>query len=91
MVRAIHLGRTLEEFLTTITLGLGALITPRLAFLVRGHNLRRGDRVGGLCTLAVLDKGLKTGCLRIKTLVNQHGLVRLWRLVGEEVDQFRLF
>ena len=57
---AIHLGRTLEAFLTTITLGLGALFTPRLVFLVRGHKLRRGDCVGGLCTLAVLDKGLKT-------------------------------
>ena len=60
MVRAINLGRTLEAFLTTITLGLGALLTPRLVFLVRGHNLRRGDCVGGLCTLTVLNKGCKT-------------------------------
>ena len=34
MVKAIHLGRTLEAFLTTITLGLGALLTPRLILLV---------------------------------------------------------
>ena len=89
--KVIHLGRTLEAFLTTITLGLGALFPPRIAFLVRGHKLRQGDRVGGLCALTVLDKGCKTLCLRIKTLGNQHGLVRLWRFVGEEVDQFRLF
>ena len=57
MERAIHLGRTLEAFLTTITLGLGALCPPRLAFLVRGSELRPGDVVGGLCALAVLDKG----------------------------------
>ena len=60
MMRAILLGRTLGEFLTTITFRLGALFTNRLAFLVRGHELRRGDGVGGLCTLAVLDKGFKT-------------------------------
>ena len=59
MERAIHLVRTLDAFLTTITLGL-ALFPPRLAFLVRGHNLRRGDHVGGLCTLVVLNKGCKT-------------------------------
>ena len=40
MVRSIHLGRTLEAFITTITLGLGALFTPRLVFLVRGQKLR---------------------------------------------------
>ena len=60
MVRAIHLGRKLEAFLNTITLGLGALFLPRLDFLIRGHELRRGDLVGGLCALAVLDKGRKT-------------------------------
>ena len=60
MERAIHLGRTLEAFLTTITLGLGALFPPRLALLVRGHELRPGNVVGGLCVLAVLDKGLNS-------------------------------
>ena len=91
MERSIHLGITLEAFLTMITLGLGVLVPPRLAFLVRGHELFRGDLVGGLCALAVLDKGCETRCLRIESLRNQHGLVRLWRLVGEEVDQLRLF
>ena len=60
MVRAIHLGRTLEAFLTAITLGLGALFPPRLAFLVRGHELCPSNVVGGICVLAVLDKGRKT-------------------------------
>ena len=60
MERAIHLGRTLEAFLTTITIGLGALFPPMLAFLVRGHELCPGNVVGGLCVLAVLDKGCKT-------------------------------
>ena len=59
MERAIHLGRTLEAFLTTITLGL-ALFPPRLALLVRGSELCPGDVVGGLYVLAVLDKGLKS-------------------------------
>ena len=62
MVRAIHLSRTNEAFLTTINLGLGALFPPRLAFLVRGNELRPGDVVGGLCALAVLDKGLTRPC-----------------------------
>ena len=56
----MDLGRALEAFLTTITLGLGALFTPRLAFLVRGHELRPGNVVGGLCARAVLEKGLKS-------------------------------
>ena len=60
MERAIHLGRTLEAFLTTITLGLGALFPPRVAFLVRGNELRPGDVVGGLCALTVLYKGCKS-------------------------------
>ena len=55
-MRAILLGRTLDAFLTTITLGLGAHFPPRLAFLVGGNELRSGDVVGGLCALAVLDK-----------------------------------
>ena len=46
MERAIHLGGTLDSFLTTITLGLGALFPPRLAFLVGGSKLRPGDVVG---------------------------------------------
>ena len=91
MERAIHLGRTLDAFLTTITLGLGALFPPRLDFLVGGSELSPGDVVGGFCALAVLEKGLKSLCLRIKTLINQHGLVRFRRLVGEKVDQFRIF
>ena len=60
MEKAIHLGRTLEAFLTTITLGLGALFPPRLVFLVIGNELRPGDVVGGLCALAVLEKGLQS-------------------------------
>ena len=91
MERAIHLGRTLDAFLTTRTLGLGALFPPRLAFLVGGSKLCPGDTVGGFCALAVLDKGLKSLCLRIKTLINQHGLVIFRGLVGEKVNQFRLF
>ena len=55
MERAIHLGRTLDAFLTTITLGL-VLFPPRIAFLVRGGELHPGDVVGGFCALAVLDK-----------------------------------
>ena len=60
MERQIHLGGTLDAFLTTITLSLGALFPPRLAVLVRGSKLRPGDVIGGLCALAVLDKGLKS-------------------------------
>ena len=60
MERAIHIGRTLEAFLTTITLGLGSLFPHRLAFLVIGSELRPGDVVGGLCALAVLNKGLQS-------------------------------
>ena len=60
MMRAILLGRTLGAFLTTITFRLGACFTLRLVFLVRGHKPRRGDCVGGLCTLAVLEKGRNT-------------------------------
>ena len=90
MERAIHLGRTLDAFLTMITLGLGAIFPPRFAFLVRGSELRPGDVVGGFCALAVLDKGLESCCLRIKTLINQHCLVRSRRLVGERVNQFIL-
>ena len=89
--RAIHIGGRLDAFFTAITLGLGALFPPRLDFLVGGSELRPGDVVGGFCALTVLDKGLKSSCLRIKTLISQHCLVRFRRLVGDKVDQFRLF
>ena len=59
MERAIHLGRTLDAFLTTISLGL-ALFPPRLSFLVGGSELCPGDVVGGFCALAVLDKIIKS-------------------------------
>ena len=90
MERAIHLGGTLDAFLTAIILSLGALFPPRIDVLVGGSKLRPGDVVGGFCALAVLDKGLESCCLRIKTLSNQHCLVRSRRLVGERVDQFRI-
>ena len=90
MERETYLGGTLDAFLTMIIISLGALFPPRLAVLVRGRTLRSGDVVGGFCTLAVLEKGLKSCCLRIKTLINQHCLVRYWRLVRKRVDQFRL-
>ena len=60
MERAIHLGGTLDAFLTTITLGLGSLFPPRLAFLVGGSERCQGDVVGGFYALAVLDKGLNS-------------------------------
>ena len=66
MERAIHLGGALDAFLTVIILSLGAIFFPRLAVLVGGSELRPGDVVGGLCALAVLDKGLDSFCLRIK-------------------------
>ena len=59
MEGAIHLGGTLDAFLTVIILRLGALFSPRLAVLVGGSELSPGDIVGGFCALAVLDKGLK--------------------------------
>ena len=90
MEREIHLGGTLDAFLPAIILSLGALFTPRLAVLVGGSELRPGDVVGGLCALAVLDKSLVSCCLRIKTLINQHCLVRSRRLVGKRVEQFIL-
>ena len=90
MERAIHLGGTLDAFLTMIILSLGALFLPWLVVLVRGSELRPGDVVGGFCALAVLNKGLKSCCLRIKTLSNQHCLVRSWRLVGDRVGKLRL-
>ena len=90
MERAINLGGTLDAFLTMIILSLGALFPPRLDALVGGSELRPGDVVGGFCALAVLDKGLKSCCLRIETLRNQHSLVSSRRLVGKRVDQFRL-
>ena len=90
MERAIHLGGTLYAFLTMIILSLGALFLPRLAVLVGGIKLRPGDVVGGLCTLTVLNKGLDSCSIRIKTLSNQHCLVISWCLVGERVNQFRL-
>ena len=90
MERAIHLGGTLDAFLTMIILSLGALFPPRLDALVGGSELRPGDVVGGFCALAVLDNGLESCCLRIKTLINQHCLVRSQSLVGERVDQFIL-
>ena len=40
MMGAILLGRTLGEFLATITFRLGPLFSLRLLFLVRGHKLR---------------------------------------------------
>ena len=60
MERSIHLGGTLDAFLTMIILRLGALFLPRIAVLVGGSELCPGDVVGGLCALAVLDKGLKS-------------------------------
>ena len=60
MERAIYLSRTLDAFLTTITLNLGALFPPRLAVLVGGSELCPGNVVGGFCALAVLEKGLKS-------------------------------
>ena len=51
MERAIHLGGTLDAFLTTITLNLGALFPTRLAVLVGGSELRPGNAVGGFCPL----------------------------------------
>ena len=60
MERSIHLGGTLDAFLTMIILSLGALFPPRLAFLVGGSELRPRDVVGGFCALVVLDKGLKS-------------------------------
>ena len=90
MERAIHLGGTLLAFLTMIILSLGALFLPRLTVIVGGSDLCPGDVVGGFCVLAVLDKGLESCSLRIKTLRNQHCLVISWRLVGERVDLFRL-
>ena len=57
---AIHLGGTLDAFLTTITLSLGVLFPPRLAILVGGSELCPSDVVGGFCALAVLNKGLKS-------------------------------
>ena len=82
-------AQMLDEFLTAIILSLGALFPPRLAVLVGGSELLPGDVVGGFCALAVLDKGLESCGLRIKTLSNQNYLVRSRRLVGERVDQFR--
>ena len=73
-----------------IIISLGALFLPRLAVLVGGSELCPSDVVGGFCALAVLEKGLESCCLRIKTLINQHCLVRSRRLVGERVDQLRL-
>ena len=70
MEREIHLGGTLLAFLTIIILSLGALFLPRLAVLVGGSKLFPGDVVGGFCELAVLKKGLKSCCLRIKTLID---------------------
>ena len=90
MERDINLGGTLDAFLNRIILSLGALFPPRIAVLVGGSELRPGDVVGDFCALAVLDKGLEIRCLRIKTLINQHCLVRSRRLVGERVDQFIL-
>ena len=90
MERAIHLGGTLDAFLTVIILSLGALFPPRLAILVGGSKLRPGNVVGGFFALSVLNKGLKSCGLRIKTLSNQHCIVRSQRLVSERVDQFRL-
>ena len=90
MERAIHLGGTLLAFITMIVLRLGAIFLSRIAVLVGGRELCPGDFVGGFCALAVLDKGLESSGLRIKTLSNQHCLVRYRRLVGEIVDQFRL-
>ena len=90
MERAIHLGGTLDASLTMIILSLGALFPPRLAVLVGGSELRPGDVVGGFCVRAVLDKGLESCCLRIKTLINQHFLIGYRRLVGKRVDQFIL-
>ena len=72
MEKAIHLGGTLYVFLTTIILSLVALFLPWLAVLVGGRELRPGDVVGGFCTLAVIDKGLKICGFRIKNLNNQH-------------------
>ena len=64
---SIHLGGTLDAFLTTITLGLGALFPPRLAFLVGGSELRPGDVVGDFCALAVLDKVARLDVSGFKT------------------------
>ena len=82
MEREIHLGGTLDAFLTMIILSLGALFLPQLAVLVGGRKLCTGNVVGDFCALAVLDKGLESCSSRIKTLINQHCLVRSWRLVG---------
>ena len=86
MERVIPLGGKLDAFLTMIILSLGALFLPRIAVLVGGSELRPGDVVGGFCALAVLDKGLESCGLRIKTLSNQHCHVRSRQLVGERVD-----
>ena len=90
MERAIQLGVTLLAFLTMLVLRLDALFLPRLTVLVRGSKLRPGDVVRGLCTLAVLHKGLEICSLRIETLKNQHCLVISWRIDVDRVDQFRL-
>ena len=55
---AIHLGGTLDAFLTMIILSLGALFPPRLAVLVGGSKIHPDDVLGGACELSVLDKGL---------------------------------
>ena len=60
MERAIQLGGTLMEFLTMLVLRLYSLFLSWLTVLVRGRKLCPGDVVGGLCALAVLDKGLKS-------------------------------
>ena len=90
MERAINLGGTLDAFLTMIILSLGALFLTRLTVLVGGSKICPGDVVGGFCALSVLNKGLESCCLSIKTLSNQHCLVRYRRLVGERVGRFRL-
>ena len=53
MERAIHLGGTLDAFLTMIILSLGALFTPRLSVLVVGSELQHGDVVSGFFALGV--------------------------------------
>ena len=90
MERTIHLGVTLDAFLTVIILSLGALFLPRLAILVGGSELCPGDVIGDFCALSVPDKDFESCCLRIKNPINQHCLVRSRRLVGERVNQFRL-
>ena len=88
--RAIQLGGTLLAFVTMLVFGLEALFLSWLTVFTGGSKLRPGDVVRGLCTLAVFHECLKICSLRIKTLSNQHGLVRPLLLAGEIFDQFRL-